>query len=155
METRDNLHIIMVNPSAESIASVPDSLKPITLGINGDNIAETFHSVLTTHTKKYNLLIDGRFGIYSAENIEKSIRTMDTGPYAYGIYGIVTVGDYWMPQVLSNPVNTPFLLRDSIVGQINFANIKNVHVYHSLLAQMKSLIGADFCYPGIKLCQNQ
>lgn len=162
MEKRNDLHIIMVNPSEASVASVPDSLKPVTWTASGNNMAEAFYGALSSgHISKYNLLIDGRFGIYNAENIERSIKTMESGPYKYGIYGMAITDEYWTPQVSIDRgvfdkvfINSPFLIRNDIIGNINFSNIKNMHVYHSLLAQIQRFIGADFCYPGIKICQN-
>lgn len=163
MEKRNDLHIIMVNPSERSIASIPDVLKPVTWTCGGGNIAEEFYKALSSgHISKYNLLIDGRFGIYNAENIERSIKTMEAGPYKYGIYGMAITDNCWTPQISIDRgtfdkflINCPFLVRNDAIGNINFSNIKNAHVYHSLLVQIQKFIGADFCYPGIKICQNQ
>ena len=162
METRNDLHIIIANPSERSVASVPDSLKSITWTCHGNDIADCFYQALNAgHMSKYNLLIDGRFGIYNAENIDRSIKTMESGPYKYGLYGVAITDNYWTPQISMDRgvfdkvfINSPFLIRHDIIGNINFSNIKNAHVYHSLLVQIQNYMCADFCYPGVKICQN-
>ena len=163
MEKRNDINLVIINPSGQSIQSIEDTfLFQSTICLTINNIAEGFANILKTDVAKYNLLMDGRFAIYNAKNIERSIKTMETGPYYYGLYGMAIGRNYWTPQISINKgvfdkvfINSPFLIRKEAIGKIDFSNINNANVYNALLKQLQSLLGADFCYPGIKLCQNQ